>query len=89
MVYGVSQKAIAYPYEIPPEAEGNGLLVTTRQISLAGQVQFLICNRVSQTDIRTDPMELLSNPPPRLRMREDELPLFLQKSLCNQSYRCD
>ncbi|KAH8163693.1 hypothetical protein CIB48_g4558 [Xylaria polymorpha] len=38
MVYGVSQKAIAYPYEIPPEAEGNALLVTTRQISLAGQI---------------------------------------------------
>ncbi|KAI0403838.1 hypothetical protein F4802DRAFT_271826 [Xylaria palmicola] len=40
MVYGVSQKAIGYPYEIPPEAEGNGLLVTTRQISLAGQIQW-------------------------------------------------
>ncbi|GAW17101.1 hypothetical protein ANO14919_065510 [Xylariales sp. No.14919] len=40
MVYGVSQKAIGYPYEIPPEAEGNGLLVATRQISLAGQIQW-------------------------------------------------
>ncbi|KAI1747284.1 hypothetical protein F4782DRAFT_521660 [Xylaria castorea] len=40
MVYGVSQKAVAYPYEIPPEDEGNGLLVTTRQISLAGQIQW-------------------------------------------------
>ena len=48
MVYGVSQKAIAYPYEIPPEAEGNELLVSSRQISLAGQVQFPIYNRVSQ-----------------------------------------
>lgn len=38
MVYGVSQKAIGYPYEIPPDAHGNALLVATEQISLTGQV---------------------------------------------------
>lgn len=38
MVYGVSRKAIGYPYVIPPEAQGNALLVTTEQIRLAGQV---------------------------------------------------
>ncbi|KAK8080940.1 hypothetical protein PG997_008758 [Apiospora hydei] len=40
MVYGVSRKAIGYPYEIPPEAQGNALFVTTEQISLAGQIQW-------------------------------------------------
>ncbi|KAI5919787.1 hypothetical protein F4810DRAFT_714138 [Camillea tinctor] len=40
MVYGVSRRAIGYPYEIPPEAHGNSLLVATEQISLAGQIQW-------------------------------------------------
>ncbi|KAK7911144.1 hypothetical protein PG985_013625 [Apiospora marii] len=40
MVYGVSRKTIGYPYVIPPEAKGNALLVTTEQISLAGQIQW-------------------------------------------------
>ncbi|KAI0381264.1 hypothetical protein F5Y04DRAFT_288906 [Hypomontagnella monticulosa] len=40
MLYGVSQKAIGYPYVIPPEAQGNSLLVATEQISLAGQIQW-------------------------------------------------
>lgn len=38
MGYGVARRAIGYPYEIPPEAHGNALLVTTEQIKLAGQV---------------------------------------------------
>ncbi|KAI1741276.1 hypothetical protein F4680DRAFT_72722 [Xylaria scruposa] len=41
MVYGVSQKAVGYPYEIPPEAEGNALLVSTKQVNLAGQIQWI------------------------------------------------
>ena len=38
MAYGVSKKSLAYPFEIPPEADGDGLLVATDQISLEGKV---------------------------------------------------
>jgi hypothetical protein len=40
MVYGVSQGALGAYFIIPEEANGNGLLVTTRQIELEGQLQW-------------------------------------------------
>lgn len=55
MIYGVSRKAIGYPYVIPPEAEGNALLVTTYQISLAGQVfHILTCKLEDEGLTKTD-----------------------------------
>ncbi|KAI1868448.1 uncharacterized protein JN550_006364 [Neoarthrinium moseri] len=40
MVYGVSRHSLAYPFEVPAEADGNGLLVATEQISLEGKIQW-------------------------------------------------
>ncbi|KAH7329665.1 hypothetical protein B0I35DRAFT_420633 [Stachybotrys elegans] len=40
MIYGVSQRALAHPFELPDEANGNALVAATRQISIEGQLQW-------------------------------------------------
>lgn len=38
VTYGVSQKAIAYPVQMPPDFDGNPYALSTPQISLALKV---------------------------------------------------
>lgn len=82
MLYGVSQQAIAYPYEVPPEAHGNALLVATEQISLTGKVQIpsAYSNYLSEKGVlitRIDSVGISHAAPSCLGVCEAELPLFL------------
>lgn len=84
IIYGVSEKAIAYRIQIPPDYTGSPLTLATDQLAMASKVSRLWGRIVMRTNIGKGRIWRLGVAPPRSGLHQDKLPLLLPPYLCRQ-----
>lgn len=92
MVIGVSEHTLGYEFVIPEEANGNGLMVDTWQISLEGKVRSYLQPRVHVGTSHVPSLVTMGihhGPPSRLRLQQSQPPLPLSTDIRRPEKRQD